>query len=253
MNYETLIYEKIDGVAVITLNRPEKKNALNVKLMTEIRLAAAEAENDDTVAVMLMTGGTKAFAAGADLSEITPDGMPPGGTLIWEVSAALISMTKPTIAAISGPCVAGGLALAISCDFRIASETARIGDGHAKVGVLGDTVRLPRMIGASFAKELIFTGDLVSGIEAARIGLVNHVYPEDKFMEEAMNLARKMAKFGLTFLKINKKAMNWGMTMTPGDAQLWAAICNKELRDTGLFKKNQQAFFNKEWKGNTPK
>lgn len=247
MNFETLIYEKKDGIGVVTFNRPERRNALSVKLMTELRQVVAEAENDDTVAVLVMTGGPKAFCAGADLSELTPDGMPPGGTLVWDTAGDIARMTKPTIAAISGPCVAGGLAMAISCDIRIASETARIGDGHAKVGVLGDTVRLPRLISVSYAKELIYTGDLISGVEAARIGLVDHVYPEDKFMEEAMNLARKMAKFGLNPLRINKRAVNWGLTMSEPDSQRYSEICNKELRDTGQFKKSQQAFFEKKW------
>ena len=251
MNYETIIYEKKDNIGVITFNRPERKNALSVKLLREIPQAAAEAENDDEVVVVVLTGNPKAFCAGADVAEIQPGGLPPGegtGFGVRDAAASIAKITKPTIAAISGPCVAGGLALAMACDIRIASETARIGDGHMKVMVLGDTVGIPRMIGDSHAKELIFTGDLVDGKEACRIGLVDHVYPEDMYLDEAMTLAKRIAENSPVALRINKKAISWGLGMTHGDAMRWAEACNAELLSTGAFKERVSTFFEKKWK-----
>jgi enoyl-CoA hydratase len=251
MNLTTILYEKKDGVVVITLHRPERKNALSVELLRELPEAVAEAENDDEVAVVVLTGGPKAFSAGADVSQITPDGLPPGegtGFGVWDAFEKIKSVTKPTIAAIGGPCVAGGLLLAMGCDIRIASETARIGDGHIKIKVLGDTAGIPRLIAPSLAKELIFTGDLVDGKEACRIGLVDHVYPEEQFIEEAMKLAQKMAAHGLTALRLNKKAISFGLTMSFEEAMRYSKECNAEMRATGAFKDGTGAFLEKKGK-----
>jgi enoyl-CoA hydratase/carnithine racemase len=142
VSYETIVYEKKDGVAVIKLNRPEKKNAINNQLRSDLIQAVDEAEMDDTVKVVVLTGGQECFCAGVDLSDVGTAPPQPGKPRPPEPVTIdkVRDFQKPIIAAISGPCVAGGLELALACDFLIASETARIGDGHIKMGSLEEEV-----------------------------------------------------------------------------------------------------------------
>ncbi len=243
MPYETVIYEKKEGVAIITLNRPEKRNALSQQLSQELGQAVNEAIKDNEVRVVVVTGGPKAFCAGADLSEVAASRTGRAERTGPSARDLLLDMPKPSIAAISGPCVAGGLELAMACDIRIASETARIGDGHAKMGLLGpSTAILPRLVGVGMAKELIFTGDLVDGNEACRIGFVNHVYPEDKFLDEAIELAKRMAKNTPATLRLSKKAIDMGILMTEREAVHHSGLCTAELLASAEYKERVGAF-----------
>jgi enoyl-CoA hydratase len=158
-------------------------------------------------------------------------------------------LPKPTIAAIGGPCIAGGLEIAMACDIRIASETARIGDGHIKMGLLGPaggTARLPRLVGVSMAKELIFTGDMVNGTEACRIGLVNHVYPEDEFLNEALELARRITRNPPTALRISKRAIDVGLQMNEHESLHYSVICAEEVTASAEFKERVAQFVKKD-------
>jgi enoyl-CoA hydratase len=248
VNYTTVIYEKKDGVAVLTLNRPEKRNAVNLQLSREIIEAADDAEKDDGVGVLILTGGPKCFCAGADLAAVqeSESGKPPIEPGMME---KIRDFPKPTIAAIGGPCVAGGLEIAMACDIRIASETARIGDGHIKMGLLGPaggTARLPRLVGSGMGKELIFTGDLVNGAEACRIGLVNHVYPEDEFLNEALELAKRIAKNPPTALRISKKAIDIGLQMNEHESLRYSVICGNEVTASAEFRERVAQFLKKD-------
>ena len=247
MDYTTLIYEKRDGVAIITLNRPEKRNAINLQMSREIINVADDAEQDGGVGAVVLTGGPKCFCAGADLADIQEsEGKPP---LELGMMEKIRDLPKPTIAAIGGPCVAGGLEMAMACDIRIASETARIGDGHIKMGLLGPaggTARLPRLVGAGMGKELIFTGDLVNGTEACRIGLVNHVYPEDEFLNEALELAQRITKNPPTALRISKRAIDVGLQMNEHESLHYSVICGNEVTASAEFKERVAQFLKKD-------
>jgi len=247
VDYTTLIYEKKDGVAIITLNRPEKRNAINRQMSREIIKAADDAERDGGVGAVILTGGPKCFCAGADLAAVQEEsGKPPLEPGMME---KIRDLPKPTIAAIGGPCVAGGLEMAMACDIRIASETARIGDGHIKMGLLGPaggTARLPRLVGAGMGKELIFTGDLVNGAEACRIGLVNHVYPEDEFLNEALELGRRIAKNPPTALRISKRAIDVGLQMNEHESLHYSVICSNEVTASAEFRERVAQFLEKD-------
>jgi enoyl-CoA hydratase len=247
VDYTTLIYEKKDGVAIITLNRPEKRNAINWQMSHEIINAADDAGQDGGVGAVILTGGPKCFCAGADLAAVEEsEGKPP---LELGMMEKIKDLPKPTIAAIGGPCIAGGLEVAMACDIRIASETARIGDGHIKMGLLGPaggTARLPRLVGVSMAKELIFTGDMVNGTEACRIGLVNHVYPEDDFLNEALELARRITKNPPTALRISKRAIDVGLQMNEHESLHYSAICADEVTASAEFQERVAQFLKKD-------
>ncbi|MGA2110220.1 MAG: enoyl-CoA hydratase/isomerase family protein [Syntrophorhabdales bacterium] len=208
MSYETVIFEKKGGVAVVTLNRPAKKNALTPQMHRELIQIYEEVEESDELRVLVLTGGTELFCTGADLEDVSKseDGLPTGPNAIER----LANVTKPTIAAISGWCVAGGLELALSCDLRVVAETARIGDRHIRIGFIGGAgapTRLARLIGVSKALEVILTGDIIDGKEAHRIGFANRVFPAEQLMDGTMELAAKIAAYSPLALKLSKEAV----------------------------------------------
>lgn len=194
MEFKNIIFEKKDGVARITLNRPETLNALSPDLLSEIEAAFADIERDEGIKAVVIAAKGRAFCAGADLKaikEILPS--PPKAEefirLVHRVFNSIERSAKPVICAVHGMALAGGLELVNACDIVIASEEARLGDQHINFGLIpggGDSQRLPRMIGLKKAKELLLTGDWLSAAEAERIGLVNKVVPADK-LEEAVN------------------------------------------------------------------
>jgi len=208
MNYETVIFEKRASVALITLNRPAKKNALTEQMHRELIHIYEEIERSDELRAMVLTGGSEFFCTGADLSDVSKseDGLPTGPNAIER----LADLTKPTIAAICGWCVAGGLELALSCDLRVVAETAKIGDRHIRIGFIGGAgapTRLARLIGVSKALELILTGDTIDGNEAHRIGFANKVFPVERLMDGAMELAAKVAAYSPLALQLSKKSV----------------------------------------------
>ena len=218
MVYETLLYEKGEGVALITLNRPDRLNALSSQLFEELDALLGEIEKDDEVRVLIITGaprpdGRPCFCAGADLKEMAESGGPAGRempTLLQSVESLatgkmpefpifdkLMWMSKPSIAAIDGICTAGGIELAMTCDMRVCSETARISDMHIKnlgvIGGAGACAKLARIVGPAKAMEMVFTGDPIDGNEAWRIGFAIRVFPPDKLIEGTKELAKKIA------------------------------------------------------------
>ncbi len=208
MNYETVIFEKRASVALITLNRPAKKNALTEQMHRELIHIYEEIERSDELRAVVLTGGSEFFCTGADLSDVSKseDGLPTGPNAIKR----LADLTKPTIAAICGWCVAGGLELALSCDLRVVAETAKIGDRHIRIGFIGGAgapTRLARLIGVSKALELILTGETIDGNEAYRIGFANKVFPVERLMDGAIELAAKIAAYSPLALQLSKKAV----------------------------------------------
>jgi len=184
MAYQDIEVQQRGVAAWITLNRPDALNAMTPRMLRELEQAALAAAADSAVAAVVFTGAGRAFCAGADLAALK-DLQPPHRSLEMLGTAQralrnIENLAKPTIAAINGVAVAGGLELILVCDLAVAADTARIGDGHLNYGLIpggGASQRLPRLVGAQRAKELLFTGRLIAAAEAERIGLVNRVVP----------------------------------------------------------------------------
>lgn len=217
MAYETLIYEKEGGVGIITLNRPERLNAINFQLAIELDQLLNEILEDTEARTLILTGAGRGFCAGADIKEMAdPQAkrLPVGRR--YTFFNKIDDLDRPVIAAINGPANGGGLELALACDFRIASEAANFGLGEVKLGVMpagGGTARLPRLIGVSRAKEFLYFGNRIDAEEAQRIGLVNRVVPAEKLMDEAKAWATELAERPPLSLKMLKYCVNLGMQM----------------------------------------
>ena len=211
MSYETLIVETpADGVTLIRLNRPEALNALNSQLLGELSLALDAAEADAGVRCLVLTGSEKAFAAGADIKEMSTKSYAEMFSLDFFAPAArrLEQFRKPVIAAVSGYALGGGCELAMLCDFIIASETAKFGQPEINLGVMpgiGGTQRLTRFVGKSKAMDMILTARMMDAAEAERAGLVSRVVPADKLVDEAVAAATKIASQSPLAVMMNKE------------------------------------------------
>jgi enoyl-CoA hydratase len=211
MNFENVLVEKDGAVVVVTLNRPQALNALSYALVKDLSLAMQELDQDDEVRVIIVTGGEKVFAAGADIKEMADRG--PFDERIQErltYRDKINKITKPVIAAVSGFALGGGCELAMSCDIIIASETARFGQPEVNLGIIpgsGGTQRLTHLLGKHRAMELVLTGDVISATEAERLGLVNRIFPVELFLEEAKNIASKIAAKPVLAIKSAKEAV----------------------------------------------
>lgn len=218
MVYANLLYEKEGPLAIITVNRPEVRNALNRATMEELEAALLEAENDEEVRVVILTGaGDRAFIAGADLNEMvardTISELGPVNRQRRRVAERLEGMAKPTIAAVNGFALGGGCELATACTIRVASESAKFGQPEVNLGIipgLGGTQRLARLVGKGRALELILTADIIDANEAYRIGLVNKVVPAAELMTVAKALGTKLAEKPPIALRAAKDAVNLG-------------------------------------------
>ena len=189
MTVDGLREERVDGVLTVIFDRPEARNALTVAMRQRLEALCVEVDVDPTVDVLVITGVDPVFCAGADVKEIAAlgRGLPPTNP-----GAAIREVRKPVIGAVNGPCVTGGLEIALSCDFLIASEQARFADTHARLGVLprwGMSALLPRAVGVRYAKELTATGAPIDATEALRVGLVNHVVPHGALGSRTRDLA----------------------------------------------------------------
>ncbi len=200
MEYQNIILEKEENLAVLYINRPAALNALNKDTLSEIRQAVSDVTDDPAISGLIITGsGSKAFVAGADIAYMQPLSAAEARAFAayGEATFRMIElMEKPVIAAINGFALGGGCELAMSCDIRLASETALFGQPEVGLGVIpgfGGTQRLPRLIGEGRAKELIYTADSINAAEAYRLGLINHIYPPDTLLDEAKKMLKKIA------------------------------------------------------------
>ncbi len=212
-NYETILVEKRGNIAILTINRPDKLNALNLKVHAEGVLALESLKKDSEVRVLILKGsGEKAFVAGADISEFA------GQTAASQRDAmnatslfnSLDSFPKPVIAMINGFCLGGGNELAMACDIRIASDKSRFGQPEINLGIIpggGGTQRLTNLIGESKAMELILTGDMIDAAKALDLGLVNHVYSVEELETKTLELAGKIAEKSPIALQLAKEAV----------------------------------------------
>jgi enoyl-CoA hydratase len=214
MDFECILYEKREGVAIITLNRPQVLNAMNKQLWLDMTEALRDAREDDAVKVVLLTGAGRAFSTGADLKDSK------GRTLsayrdylehLQETSREIIRYPKATIAAVNGYALGSGYELALACDLRLAAAGAKLGSPEAKVSssVTGGAMRLLQdLVGPGKAKELTFTAEYIDGTEAERIGLVNKVVPDENLMNEAVEMAHKIAANSAFSIKLIKRGLN---------------------------------------------
>ena len=219
MTGPAVLYTGSDGVAVITLNRPHARNAIDSTLAAGLTDAFTRAEADDAIRVIVVTGTDPAFCAGLDLKEFARLKQPPAG------ASAAISMAgqlaKPAIGAINGPVMTGGLELALGLDVLIASARARFADTHAAVGILpggGMTARLPRAVGSRMAMEMSYTGRVIDADEALRIGLVNRVVPHDGLLPAVHAMAATIASRDAAVLRELKKLYRVSNSQTLGEA-----------------------------------
>jgi enoyl-CoA hydratase len=212
VSYEALVYEQKDGIGVITLNRPQVRNALNTVLVRELNGLLDDLAKDEELRVLIITGGNKFFCSGNDLKEIDPNRL----ESIRLFFRKLENFDRPVIAAINGKCLAGGCEMALCCDLRIAGEDAKFGFPEIRFGALafaGATQRLPRLVGVAKAKEMHYTGEPIDAQEAYRMGLVNRLVKPESVLEEAKKLAATLVLRWPVALKMAKYLINTGMRM----------------------------------------
>jgi enoyl-CoA hydratase len=240
MSYENILYEKNDGIARITFNRPKVLNALNRQTIEELQAALLDARSDDAVWALILTGaGEKAFVAGADISELaqqTPVQGKEFSLFGQSVFHLLETMGKPSICAINGFALGGGCELALACSIRIASKTARLGQPEVKLGILpgyGGSQRLARLCGKGVAHELCLTGEMISAEEAQRIGLVNRIYEPAELLPAAEAMAKKIIANAPLAVKFTMEAIERGFEMPQEEglfleATLFGVACATE-------------------------
>jgi enoyl-CoA hydratase len=240
------MYEMKEGLAFVTINRPQKLNALNDDVINELFEAFYGIKKDDSVKAVLITGsGDKAFVAGADIKELF-ELNPITGKAKMLKGQALFSLIenagKPVVAAINGFALGGGCELSLACTVRFASEDAKFGQPEVNLGIIpgyGGTQRLSRLVGKGRALELILSGDIINAAEAYRIGLVNKIYPKDKLLEEAEKFCRNLMSKGTKALQYAMEAVNKGLNQTLDDglnleANLFGLLCATEDMKEGL-------------------
>ena len=218
MAYTTLIYEVQEGLATVTFNRPKALNALNAELLSEFSAVLDTVAEDEDIRVLILTGqGDKAFVAGADITELATFNALQGKNFSENGHATIKKLQDlpiPVIAAVNGYALGGGSEVALACDFVYASENAMFGLPEITLGIIpgfGGTQRLPRLIGSNRAKEMIFTGKMISAQEAMEYGLVNRVCPLENLIEEVQKTAQAIAAKGKVALRAAKQAINNGL------------------------------------------
>ena len=249
MPYTTLLFELRDAVATVTVNRPEKLNALNAVVIAELGDVADRMRKDPAIQGMILTGaGPKAFVAGADIAEIAAQGPVDGKARALEgqrVFRSLERCGKPVIAAVNGFALGGGCELAMACHLRVASEQARFGQPEVKLGIgpgYGGTVRLPRLVGKGRALEILLTGQMIDAQEAYRIGLINRVVPADRLMTESEEILRSIIENGPLAVRACLEAVDTGLDVGVDEALLLEANLFGLLSGTADMREGTAAF-----------
>ncbi|MCP4719591.1 MAG: crotonase [Desulfobacteraceae bacterium] len=256
MGHVTL--ETKERVAVITMNRPEKRNALNASVRQELYTILKQIESDKNTRAVIITGAGEAFIAGADIKAMknfTVKDAAESSRHGSKIFSYMEKMTAPVIAAVNGWALGGGLELALACDMRICSETAQFGQPEVKIGILpgyGATIRLPRIIGVARAKEMIYFGKIITAKEAEKIGLVTLVTSPSSLMEKAMELAQKLAR-GPASLSLMKQSINAGFNLDLNGAFELSSTLYGDAYKTNDTREGISAYFEKRrpiFKGN---
>jgi enoyl-CoA hydratase len=244
-DYQNIKFETKGAIAYVTINRPDKLNALNMAVMEELREAFTGLKADAAVRVVILTGtGEKAFVAGADIGELSKHNTVSAKEYTHKGQSVLDlieNLGKPVIACINGFALGGGCELAMACTLRIASENAKLGQPEVKLGIMagyGGTQRLPRLIGKGRAMQLLLTADMISAAEAHRIGLVNEVVPLADLIKRAEEIAAKIIANAPLACQYTMEAVNHGMNMTLEEglyleATLFGVCCSTEDKNEG--------------------
>jgi len=244
-SYETILLDRRDRVAVITINRPEKRNALNIQTRAEGAAALDELRADDSVRVVIFTGaGDKAFIAGADIAEFAERTAISQREIMLErgLFNAVDTFPKPIIAMVNGYCLGGGCEVALACDIRVASEKASFGQPEINLGIIpggGGTQRLTRLVGEGKAMEMILTGEIIDAHTAFSLGLVNHVVPADQLEAKTMEIANRIADKSPIALRLAKEAIRLASrsNLDEGlrrEVDLFALCFSSEDKDEGV-------------------
>jgi enoyl-CoA hydratase len=253
MALENVVAEmKENGVLVITINRPDKLNALNKKTIDELHEALLDAENDNEIKVIIMTGsGSKAFIAGADIAEFSEFSVEEGRSLSatghFKLFNFVENYSKPVIAAVNGFALGGGLELAVACHMRVASDNAKMGLPEVSLGLIpgyGGTQRLAQLVGKGKAFEMITTGEMIGAEDALKWGLVNYVTTPESLMEKCMEIAKKISSKSLVAVGTAIKAVNAGYNNKLNGFEVEIDEFGK-LFGTGDFKEGTKAFLEK--------
>jgi enoyl-CoA hydratase len=252
MTYQTLLFELKDGIAFVTVNRPDKLNALNDQVMLELGNAADRIAAEPEIQGAILTGaGPKAFVAGADIGDLSRQGAFDGKARAQRGQAVLRRLEtcgKPVIAAVNGFALGGGCELAMACHVRIASENAKFGQPEVKLGIApgyGGTQRLPRLVGKGVALQLILTGEMIDAQEAYRIGLVNKVVPAADLLAESEKMMRGILAMGPLAVRLAMEAVDQGLEMTLDEGLLLEANHFGLLAATQDMKEGTTAFLEK--------
>jgi enoyl-CoA hydratase len=263
MDFQTILFEVRNQIAFITFNRPESMNAVNRQMARDLVDACRQIEEDNSVRIAIFTGaGEKAFSAGMDLKERSETSFSPIERRQQKLSAtiqtqtrAVAAITKPTIAAIRGYCVGGGLEFALACDMRVAAEDAKLGLAEVKRGLIpgaGGTQRLPRTVGVAKALEICLTGDNVTGAEAQRLGLVNIAVPAGDVMKAAEDLAARILKGAPMSVLFIKEAIKKGVELSLDEGFRLESDLSAMIATTEDSNEGPRAFAEKSapvWKG----
>ena len=252
MAYQTLLFEIRDGIAFVTINRPDKLNALNDQVVAELGQAADRIAGEEAIRGVILTGaGSKAFVAGADIADLAKQGPFDGKARALRGQAVLRRIEtcgKPVVAAVNGFALGGGCELALACHIRIASDTAKFGQPEVKLGIApgyGGTQRLPRLVGKGRALQLILTGEMIDAAEAYRIGLVNKVVPAAELGAESEKLLRGILAMGPLAVRLALEAVERGLDMSLDEGLLLEANHFGLLAATADMKEGLTAFLEK--------
>ena len=252
MTYSTLLFDVRDGIAFITINRPDKLNALNDAVIADLDRAISRVETDDVIRGVLLTGaGPKAFVAGADIGELATQDSISGKARARRGQAVFRRLErcgKPVVAAVNGFALGGGCELAMACHLRVASDTARFGQPEVKLGIgpgYGGTVRLPRLVGKGRALDLLLTARQVGAEEALQMGLANRVVPADQLLAEAEKLLRGILENGPLAVRLCLEAVDTGFEVSLDEALLLEANHFGLLASTTDMKEGMGAFLEK--------
>jgi enoyl-CoA hydratase len=252
VSYDNLKVETRDGVAIVTINRPDKLNALNDRTVEELDAAFTTIGADPQVRGAILTGaGEKAFVAGADIAELATQSPVDGKERSirgQKVLDRIENLGKPVVAAVNGFALGGGCELALACHVRVASENARLGTPEVKLGIMcgyAGTQRLPRLVGKGRALEMLLTGEMVGAQDALRIGLVNRVVAKESLLAEAETLLRQMLANGPVSLRFTLEAVNAGLEMPLDEAQYLEATLFGLICTTEDMKEGTKAFLEK--------
>jgi len=252
MTYQTLLFEIKDGIAFVTINRPDKLNALNDQVMLELGSAVDRLTTEAEIKGAILTGaGPKSFVAGADIGDLSRQGPFDGKARAQRGQAVLRRLEtcgKPVIAAINGFALGGGCELAMACHIRIAGENAKFGQPEVKLGIApgyGGTQRLPRIVGKGVALQLILTGEMIDAQEAYRIGLVNKIVPSGDLLAESEKMMRGILAMGPLAIRLAMEAVDQGLEMTLDEGLLLEANHFGLLAATSDMKEGTTAFLEK--------